>query len=394
MDETKTAILEAAIIVFADKGYRASTVADLAKKAGFGEATIYNHFKNKKEILFSIGTRYINHFLISNEEHLRGIRDPEEKLRKYIWQYLWWSSKHKRFIKVFLFEIQPHPHYSNSELYDLIKKVAKVPVNILEQGKNAGLFRMAVNPRLFRSFLLGTINYLFFTLILFNRPFEVIDDFDDVANAMVSAIKEDRTPSSIDSGAAEGKKGRILSAAEKLFFQKMFFETTISEIAKMANVADGTIYEYFENKDDLLFSLFEKRMQGFTYTFDETLYPQNSRTKLRHVLWHLLSWAQANRAWTRIFFKDLLPNPRFYSSDKHKSMRAHDNKLLSIFKEGQEKGVFRGDLKTHLFRAMIYGPMDHICSPWAMLQRDYILVDELDDLYDLIFAAIKVRDPK
>jgi TetR/AcrR family fatty acid metabolism transcriptional regulator len=174
----------------------------------------------------------------------------------------------------------------------------------------------------------------------------------------------------------------------------MFYETTISEIAKKANVADGTIYEYFENKDDLLFSLFEKRMKEFAYTFDETLYPQNPRTKLRHVLWHLLSWAQSNRAWTRIFFKDLLPNPKFYSSEKHDSMRVQDNKLLSILKEGQKKGAFRTDIKTHLFRAMIYGPMDHICSPWAMLQRGYNLVSELDDLYDLIFAAVKVRNPK
>ena len=62
-------------------------------------------------------------------------------------------------------------------------------------------------------------------------------------------------------------------------------------------------------------------------------------------LWHLLSWAQANRAWTRIFFKDLLPNPRFYSSDKHKSMRAHDNKLLSIFKKGRKRVSFEGILK-------------------------------------------------
>jgi TetR/AcrR family fatty acid metabolism transcriptional regulator len=394
LDEKKTAIIEAAIRVFADKGYRASTVADLAKMAGLGEATIYNHFKNKEEILFSIGTQYINHFLISNEEHLRGLKDPEEKLRKYIWQYLWWSSKHKGFIKVFLFEIQPHPHYYHSELYNLIKKVAKVPENILEEGKDAGLFRTTVNPRLFRSFLLGTINYLFFTVILFDRPFEVIDDFDDVAGAMVAAVKRDRTTSSSNSGAMEGKRERILSAAEELFCQKMFFETTISEIAKTANVADGTIYEYFENKDDLLFSLFEKRMKEFSSQLDESLNPKSPATKLRHVLWHFLSYAQTNRAWTKIFFKDLLPNPRFYSSDKYKSMRVHDSKLLGILKQGQEEGIFRGDLKLHLCTAMIYGSMDHICSPWAMLQREHALLNELDDLYDLIFTAIKTNTVK
>src|SRR6476659_3781371 len=57
------------------------------------------------------------------------------------------------------------------------------------------------------------------------------------------------------------KRERILDAAELVFAQHGFFAAKVSEIAKEAGVADGTIYLYFKNKDDLLISLFESRME-------------------------------------------------------------------------------------------------------------------------------------
>src|SRR5688572_23302911 len=58
------------------------------------------------------------------------------------------------------------------------------------------------------------------------------------------------------------KRERILAAAERVFAEHGFFNTRVAEIAKVAGVADGTIYLYFKSKDDLLISLFESRMEG------------------------------------------------------------------------------------------------------------------------------------
>ncbi|MFB6374312.1 MAG: TetR/AcrR family transcriptional regulator, partial [Bradymonadaceae bacterium] len=57
------------------------------------------------------------------------------------------------------------------------------------------------------------------------------------------------------------KRQRILEGALTAFAQKGFYNPKVSEIADEADVADGTIYLYFENKDDLLISLFEDRME-------------------------------------------------------------------------------------------------------------------------------------
>src|SRR4051794_24632085 len=62
------------------------------------------------------------------------------------------------------------------------------------------------------------------------------------------------------------KRERILSAAERIFARHGFFAAKVSDVAKEAGVADGTIYLYFKSKDDLLISLFGRRMQQVNAT--------------------------------------------------------------------------------------------------------------------------------
>jgi AcrR family transcriptional regulator len=56
----------------------------------------------------------------------------------------------------------------------------------------------------------------------------------------------------------EQTKNRLLQCAESAFSKKGYYETQISDIVKMAHVAKGTIYQYFENKEDIFTTLLEK----------------------------------------------------------------------------------------------------------------------------------------
>ena len=60
---------------------------------------------------------------------------------------------------------------------------------------------------------------------------------------------------------AGDKRPRILEAAVKVFAKNGFYATRVSDVAKAAGVADGTIYLYFKSKDELLLSLFEDRVE-------------------------------------------------------------------------------------------------------------------------------------
>src|ERR1043165_4350188 len=71
------------------------------------------------------------------------------------------------------------------------------------------------------------------------------------------------SPDRPDRGDRAGdKRERILLAAERIFARHGFFAARVSEIAKEAGVADGTIYLYFKSKDDLLISLSKNGMIG------------------------------------------------------------------------------------------------------------------------------------
>jgi TetR/AcrR family fatty acid metabolism transcriptional regulator len=78
------------------------------------------------------------------------------------------------------------------------------------------------------------------------------------------------------------KHQRILDAAIKVFAQKGFFQSKVAEIAREAGVADGTVYLYFKNKDDLLVSIFEVKMREVISRFRKSIGEQKDpRSRLR-----------------------------------------------------------------------------------------------------------------
>src|SRR6516225_9299952 len=71
-------------------------------------------------------------------------------------------------------------------------------------------------------------------------------------------------------GRGGDKRQRILDAAVRVFAKKGFYATRVSEVAKAAGVADGTIYLYFKSKEELLVSLFEDRVHKLlSFTAEE-----------------------------------------------------------------------------------------------------------------------------
>ena len=94
-----------------------------------------------------------------------------------------------------------------------------------------------------------------------------------------------RSPRAPGRKRTDDKRERILRAAVKVFAKKGFYASRVSEIAKAAGVADGTIYLYFDSKDDLLESLFEDRMERlFTVLRAELAKHPTARARLRTLI--------------------------------------------------------------------------------------------------------------
>src|SRR5271167_684787 len=98
-----------------------------------------------------------------------------------------------------------------------------------------------------------------------------------------SSLSPRRAPARAPRGG--DKRERILDAAVRVFAKKGFYATRVSEVARAAGVADGTIYLYFKSKDELLVSLFEDRVERLL-SFLETELPKRrgASEKLRRII--------------------------------------------------------------------------------------------------------------
>jgi len=166
------------------------------------------------------------------------------------------------------------------------------------------------------------------------------------------------------------KYHRIIKAATKVFAKKGFYPAKISEIAKEARVADGTIYIYFESKDDILISLFEEQMKKVL----ENMVAQISKLKdpaeklEKFALTHLLLIEQ-NKDIAEIIQVELRQSSKFMKEYRNEQFIQYLDLIGDIVKEGQKKGVFKKDIMPGVAKRAFFGALDEMSRFWVLSSR-------------------------
>jgi TetR/AcrR family fatty acid metabolism transcriptional regulator len=111
--------------------------------------------------------------------------------------------------------------------------------------------------------------------------------------------------------AAGDKRERILDAAEQVFAEHGFFAARVAAIAKEAGVADGTIYLYFRNKDDLLISLFERRMEQVNLLLAAAIAGRSPEQQLRAFIEAYLTMIRDQPAAAEVLTIELRQSSKF-----------------------------------------------------------------------------------
>ena len=177
---------------------------------------------------------------------------------------------------------------------------------------------------------------------------------------------------------------RIIAAATKVFAKKGFFHAKVSDIAREAQVADGTIYLYFENKDDILISLFEEQMKAVL----ENMVRQVSEEKdapakiKRFALTHL-RLIELNKNMAEIIQVELRQSSKFMKEYKNEKFMQYLNLIGDIVREGQEEGVFKRDVIPDIAKRAIFGALDEMSRFWVLSSHRK---------YDIETAATQISD--
>ncbi|MBW7476186.1 TetR/AcrR family transcriptional regulator [Paenibacillus oenotherae] len=118
----KQQIIETAIKCFSEKGYRGTSIQDIADTLGIAKGSMYFYFKSKEDLLHSICKYYLEHLgkYISHIEHIPNL-SPREKLREMVSQGFRQYEEHKSFIVILMqerFEL-------NEEIHELMIKARR-----------------------------------------------------------------------------------------------------------------------------------------------------------------------------------------------------------------------------------------------------------------------------
>lgn len=157
------------------------------------------------------------------------------------------------------------------------------------------------------------------------------------------------------------KHKKIIRAATKVFAKKGFFNARISDIAKEAKIADGTIYLYFKNKFDILISVFEQEMGKLIDQIADLLAEETDpQKKLDIFILNHLEELKKNRNLADVIHVELRQTHKLIRDYRKNVFSNYLNIVAGIIREGQEKGIYRQDVNPDVAKFLLFGALDEI----------------------------------
>ncbi len=183
--------------------------------------------------------------------------------------------------------------------------------------------------------------------------------------------------------AACEKYQRILDAAVEVIAERGYFKSPVSEIAKRAGVADGTVYLYFKSKDDVLRTAIDRRFDRFYQQIaDAFVAIEGPREQLEYIaLVHLESY-QVNRSMAVLLQTEMRQSAKFIAEFSHRHLARYIQMVREIVRRGQEQGMFRKDLSDGVVAHCMFGTIDELVSSAVFTGR----------VYDAKVTAVQVID--
>ena len=173
----------------------------------------------------------------------------------------------------------------------------------------------------------------------------------------------------------EQKRQRILRAAIDVFASKGYFAARMTDIAEAAQVADGTLYLYFEGKEHLLMSIFDGVLGRFIERLDGEIAKIDDPTEKLSIMIRLhLETLGRDQALAHVLQIETRHSRRFMSLFTRGKLGEYLNRVRDIIVEGQESGVFRGDISPGLATNLVFGAVDEIVMSWLLAERPGDLV--------------------
>ena len=191
---------------------------------------------------------------------------------------------------------------------------------------------------------------------------------------------------------AQGKKyQRILDAAVEVIAERGYFNSPVSAIAARAGVADGTIYLYFKNKDDVLKTAIDVTYGKFHDQLEEQFRTvHDPKGQLEAIARLHLESAAVNRNMAILMQTEMRQSPKFIAEFSHKHLVRYIQVVREVVRRGQQEGCFRRDVSDGVVAHCLFGAMDELLSSAVFTGREYDAKTTAAQVIDVILNGIRV----
>src|SRR2546427_4943899 len=185
------------------------------------------------------------------------------------------------------------------------------------------------------------------------------------------------------------KRAIILRAATRVFARNGYFNSKVADIARAADVADGTVYLYFKSKDEILHSIFDQNMAEAIAAGGQLIENlDDPREKLRRVAALHLERLGADRDLANVFQVELRGSTKFMEEFSAAGFAEYLGLLRVTFEEGQRRGLFCKELNAKVVAKILFGALDEMATNWIISKRNYKLEPMADVVMEVFLNGV------
>lgn len=178
-----------------------------------------------------------------------------------------------------------------------------------------------------------------------------------------------------------------------VFAEKGFFVSRVADIADRAGVADGTVYLYFKNKDEILAAAISTAFDTFmNHARPELQRIADPAERLRKLARLHLEALGGNRNAAIVFQMELRQSTRL-SEFSHHHLIEYLSLVRGAIQEGQQSGQFRRELPEKIAANCFFGALDEMVTSWVLSEHDFPLASAADAVVDILLNGIHASKP-
>jgi TetR/AcrR family transcriptional regulator, fatty acid metabolism regulator protein len=185
------------------------------------------------------------------------------------------------------------------------------------------------------------------------------------------------------------KPQQIIEAAVRVFARKGYYNSRVSDIAREAGIAAGTIYLYFRTKDDILVTLFRDKMADFVGALRKAISVEpDAASKVRRLVSLHFRILEEHPNLAEVVQVELRQGQKFFRGASSQEIGAYFALIASVLEEGVTEGRFRSSLPVKVATKMLFGAMDQVATSWVLGKRGYQLVDTADAVAEIFLQGV------